>query len=129
MHVVIMGCGRVGSELANRLEVRGHTVVVIDKREIAFRMLRFDFKGQKVHGYGFDEDVLRQAGIERAGAFAAVSNGDNSNIVASSSPTRSPPTGRTRATGSRWSPWSCPPRGRAGPWSSSSPAATAGWWG
>ena len=82
MHVVIMGCGRVGSELADRLEGRGHTVAVIDKREIAFRMLRFDFKGEKVHGYGFDEDVLRQAGVERAGAFAAVSNGDNSNIVA-----------------------------------------------
>jgi trk system potassium uptake protein len=82
VHVVIMGCGRVGSELAARLEGRGHTVAVIDKREIAFRMLRFDFKGQKIHGYGFDEDVLRQAGIERAGAFAAVSNGDNSNIVA-----------------------------------------------
>lgn len=77
-----MGCGRVGSELAARLEARGHTVAVIDKREIAFRMLRFDFKGQTVHGYGFDEDVLRQAGVERAGAFAAVSNGDNSNIVA-----------------------------------------------
>jgi trk system potassium uptake protein TrkA len=82
VHVVIMGCGRVGSELADRLEGRGHTVTVIDKREIAFRMLRFDFKGQKVHGYGFDEDVLREAGVERAGAFAAVSNGDNSNIVA-----------------------------------------------
>ena len=82
MHVVIMGCGRVGSELAARLEGRGHTVAVIDKREIAFRMLRFDFKGQKVLGYGFDEDVLGQAGIERAGAFAAVSSGDNSNIVA-----------------------------------------------
>ena len=82
MHVVIMGCGRVGSELAARLEGRGHTVAVIDKREIAFRMLRFDFKGQKVLGYGFDEDVLREAGIERAGAFAAVSSGDNSNIVA-----------------------------------------------
>ena len=77
-----MGCGRVGSELAARLEGRGHTVAVIDKREIAFRMLRFDFKGQKVHGYGFDDDVLREAGIMRAGAFAAVSNGDNSNIVA-----------------------------------------------
>jgi trk system potassium uptake protein TrkA len=82
VHVVIMGCGRVGSELAARLEGRGHTVAVIDKREIAFRMLRFDFKGQKVLGYGFDEDVLREAGIERAGAFAAVSSGDNSNIVA-----------------------------------------------
>jgi trk system potassium uptake protein TrkA len=82
VHVVIMGCGRVGSELAARLEGRGHAVAVIDKREIAFRMLRFDFKGQKVLGYGFDEDVLREAGIERAGAFAAVSSGDNSNIVA-----------------------------------------------
>jgi trk system potassium uptake protein TrkA len=82
VHVVIMGCGRVGSELAARLEGRGHTVAVIDKRDIAFRMLRFDFKGQKVHGYGFDDDVLREAGIMRAGAFAAVSNGDNSNIVA-----------------------------------------------
>jgi trk system potassium uptake protein TrkA len=82
VHVVIMGCGRVGSELAARLEGRGHSVAVIDKREIAFRMLRFDFRGTKVHGYGFDEDVLREAGIERAGAFAAVSNGDNSNIVA-----------------------------------------------
>ncbi len=82
MHVVIMGCGRVGSELAARLEGRGHTVAVIDKREIAFRMLRFDFKGQKILGYGFDDDVLREAGIEGAGAFAAVSSGDNSNIVA-----------------------------------------------
>jgi len=82
VHVIIMGCGRVGSELAARLEARGHTVAVIDKREIAFRMLRFDFKGQTVHGYGFDEDVLRQAGVDHAGAFAAVSNGDNSNIVA-----------------------------------------------
>jgi trk system potassium uptake protein len=82
VHVVIMGCGRVGSELAARLEGRGHTVAVIDKREIAFRMLRFDFKGQKILGYGFDEDVLREAGIEGAGAFAAVSSGDNSNIVA-----------------------------------------------
>jgi trk system potassium uptake protein TrkA len=82
VHVVIMGCGRVGSELAARLEARGHTVAVIDKREIAFLMLRFDFRGQKVHGYGFDEDVLREAGVERAGAFAAVSSGDNSNIVA-----------------------------------------------
>jgi trk system potassium uptake protein TrkA len=82
VHVVIMGCGRVGSELAARLEGRGHTVAVIDKREIAFRMLRFDFKGQKILGYGFDEDVLGQAGIEEAGAFAAVSSGDNSNIVA-----------------------------------------------
>ena len=82
MHVVIMGCGRVGSELAARLEGRGHTVAVIDKNPNAFRMLRYGFKGQRVQGYGFDDDVLREAGVERAGAFAAVSSGDNSNIVA-----------------------------------------------
>jgi trk system potassium uptake protein TrkA len=82
VHVVIMGCGRVGSELAARLEARGHTVAVIDKNLNAFRMLRYGFQAQQVHGYGFDEQVLLQAGIERAGAFAAVSNGDNSNIVA-----------------------------------------------
>jgi trk system potassium uptake protein TrkA len=82
VHVVIMGCGRVGSELAARLEGRGHTVAVIDKNPNAFRMLRYGFKGQRVQGYGFDDDVLREAGVERAGAFAAVSSGDNSNIVA-----------------------------------------------
>jgi len=82
VHVVIMGCGRVGSELAARLEGRGHSVAVIDKNPTAFRMLRYGFKGQQVQGYGFDDDVLREAGVERAGAFAAVSSGDNSNIVA-----------------------------------------------
>jgi trk system potassium uptake protein len=82
VHVVIMGCGRVGSELAARLEASSHTVAVIDKNPAAFRMLRYGFKGEKVEGYGFDDDVLRQAGIERAEAFAAVSSGDNSNIVA-----------------------------------------------
>src|SRR5919107_4262630 len=58
VHVVIMGCGRVGSELAARLESGEHTVSVIDKNPSAFRMLRYQFKGQKVEGYGFDEDVL-----------------------------------------------------------------------
>ncbi len=82
MHVVIMGCGRVGSELAARLESGEHTVSVIDKNPTAFRMLRYQFKGKKIEGYGFDEDILRDAGIERAGAFAAVSSGDNSNIIA-----------------------------------------------
>jgi trk system potassium uptake protein len=82
VHVVIMGCGRVGSELAARLEMGEHTVAVIDKNPSAFRMLRYQFKGQKVEGYGFDEDIQREAGIERAEAFAAVSSGDNSNIVA-----------------------------------------------
>ena len=82
MHVVIMGCGRVGSELAARLQAAQHTVAVIDKNPNAFRSLRYGFKGLQVQGYGFDEDAQRQAGIERADAFAAVSNGDNSNIVA-----------------------------------------------
>jgi trk system potassium uptake protein TrkA len=82
VHVVIMGCGRVGSELAARLEARDHSVSMIDKREAAFRMLRPDFRGQRVHGYGFDREILQSAGVERAGAFAAVSGGDNSNIVA-----------------------------------------------
>lgn len=77
-----MGCGRVGSELAARLEARDHTVTIIDKNANAFRNLRPGFHGQRVHGYGFDEQVLVTAGIERAEAFAAVSSGDNSNIVA-----------------------------------------------
>src|SRR6266545_2335075 len=77
-----MGCGRVGSELAARLQAAEHSVAVIDKNPNAFRSLRYGFKGQKVEGYGFDEDAQRQAGVERADAFAAVSSGDNSNIVA-----------------------------------------------
>lgn len=77
-----MGCGRVGSELAARLEARHHTVAVIDKHADAFRTLRPGFRGKTVHGYGFDEQVLTEAGIQQAAAFAAVSSGDNSNIVA-----------------------------------------------
>ncbi|SHG10408.1 potassium channel family protein [Streptoalloteichus hindustanus] len=81
MHVVIMGCGRVGSSLATALERLGHTVAVIDKDSQAFRRLGGEFHGQQVVGIGFDRQVLVEAGIERAGAFAAVSNGDNSNII------------------------------------------------
>ena len=81
MHVVIMGCGRVGSTLAQSLEARGHSVAVIDQNADAFRRLGPDFAGITVTGAGFDGDVLRQAGIERADAFAAVSSGDNSNII------------------------------------------------
>lgn len=77
-----MGCGRVGSELAARLEGRQHTVTVIDKDADAFRALRPGFRGRTVHGYGFDQEVLTSAGIREAAAFAAVSSGDNSNIVA-----------------------------------------------
>ncbi|MFY1669364.1 potassium channel family protein [Plantactinospora sp. WMMB334] len=81
MHVVIMGCGRVGSTLAHNLESRGHSVAVIDQDADAFRRLGPDFGGITVTGAGFDGDVLRQAGIERADGFAAVSSGDNSNII------------------------------------------------
>jgi trk system potassium uptake protein len=77
-----MGCGRVGSGLANELESAGHSVSVIDQNREAFRRLGADFKGQTIAGVGFDRDILIEAGIERAGAFAAVSNGDNSNILA-----------------------------------------------
>jgi trk system potassium uptake protein len=77
-----MGCGRVGSGLAKELESAGHSVSVIDQSREAFRRLGADFKGETIAGVGFDRDILIAAGIEKAGAFAAVSNGDNSNILA-----------------------------------------------
>jgi trk system potassium uptake protein TrkA len=82
VHVVIMGCGRVGSTLARSLEERNHTVSVIDNEPDSFRRLGPGFNGDKVTGYGFDQEVLERAGIRRAEAFAAVSSGDNSNIIA-----------------------------------------------
>jgi len=81
VHVVIMGCGRVGSTIAASLEARGHTVAVIDQDGDAFRRLGPDFAGSTITGIGFDREVLIEAGIERADAFAAVSSGDNSNII------------------------------------------------
>jgi trk system potassium uptake protein TrkA len=81
VHVVIMGCGRVGSSLSAAVERLGHTVAVIDKDVQAFRRLGTDFHGQQVVGVGFHRKVLIEAGVERAGAFAAVSSGDNSNII------------------------------------------------
>lgn len=81
MHVVIMGCGRVGSTLAQSMSGRGHTVAVIDQNSDAFRRLGPDFDGLAVTGVGFEREVLIEAGIERADAFAAVSSGDNSNII------------------------------------------------
>ena len=77
-----MGCGRVGSALARSLEDRNHTVSVIDRNPDAFRRRGPSFNGTKVTGIGFDQDVLEQAGVEKADAFAAVSSGDNSNIIA-----------------------------------------------
>ena len=77
-----MGCGRVGSTLAIDLEKAGHTVAVIDQNREAFRRLGADFNSRTIAGMGFDRDTLLEAGIEKADAFAAVSNGDNSNILA-----------------------------------------------
>jgi trk system potassium uptake protein len=77
-----MGCGRVGAMLAHSLEDLGNTVAVIDQDSSAFRRLGPDFKGLTIKGVGFDREHLIEAGIERAGAFAAVSSGDNSNILA-----------------------------------------------
>lgn len=82
VHFVIMGCGRVGATLAQSLESRGHSVAVIDQNPEAFRRLDADFTGKRVTGLGFDRQTLVQAGVEDAYAFAAVSDGDNSNILA-----------------------------------------------
>jgi trk system potassium uptake protein TrkA len=82
VHVVIMGCGRVGSTLARTLEKRGHTVAIIDQAGDSFRRLSPNFTGRTITGMGFDREILIEAGIEAAEAFAAVSNGDNSNILA-----------------------------------------------
>lgn len=81
MYVVIMGCGRVGASLAAGLERLGHEVAVIDRDVQAFRRLGTDFRGRQVIGFGFHREVLIEAGIEKADAFAAVSSGDNSNIL------------------------------------------------
>ena len=77
-----MGCGRVGSTVAHILEDQGHSVAVIDQEAEAFRKLRSGFKGSKITGIGFNREVLIEAGIEHADAFAAVSSGDNSNVIA-----------------------------------------------
>ena len=83
MHIVIMGCGRVGAALAHQLSpLQEHTVSVIDQDPLAFRRLGEDFRGRQVKGVGFDRETLIEAGVEEAGAFAAVSSGDNSNIIA-----------------------------------------------
>lgn len=81
MHVIVVGCGRVGSELAANLDNDGHTVAVIDKDKRAFRRLPDGWTGTAIHGLGFDRDRLGEAGIDRADAVAAVSSGDNSNIL------------------------------------------------
>jgi len=82
VHIVVMGCGRVGSTLAHHLQRLNHSVAVIDQDPTAFRRLGPNFGGKTIAGIGFDRDTLVDAGIENADAFAAVSSGDNSNIIA-----------------------------------------------
>lgn len=82
MKTIIMGCGRVGEQLARLMDEEGHDVTVIDYEALALARLGVEFKGHKVRGIGFDRDVLVRAGIEEAGAFAATSSSDNANIVA-----------------------------------------------
>ncbi|GLV57346.1 hypothetical protein KDH_41820 [Dictyobacter sp. S3.2.2.5] len=82
MNIVILGCGRVGATLATRLDEAGHTVSVIDSSSDSFQRLSPRFTGEKIVGNGVDEETLRRAGLETADAFAAVTNGDNRNIMA-----------------------------------------------
>ena len=81
MHVIVVGCGRVGSELAVNLEKSGHSVAIIDKNKRAFRRVPEDWKGRQVVGFGFDRDDLEEAGAREASALAAVTSGDNSNVL------------------------------------------------
>jgi trk system potassium uptake protein len=82
MHVIISGCGRVGSQLAQHLAYEGHDVVIIDKDPESFSRLGGTFNGITLQGIAFDEELLKEAGIERAEAFAAVTNFDNTNLMA-----------------------------------------------
>ena len=82
MNVVILGCGRVGSNLAKMMQRDGASVTVIDLQGEAFRRLGTKFKGSRIVGNGIDEDVMRKAGIETADVFVAVTQGDNRNIMA-----------------------------------------------
>lgn len=83
MKIVILGCGRVGSTLATMLDQSGHEVSIIDYSSEAFQRLSPDFRGETIPGNGVDEEVLIRAGIKEADAFAAATNGDNRNIMAS----------------------------------------------
>ncbi len=80
--VVILGCGRVGSTLAKQLSMEGHAVTIIDLTSDAFRRLGGKFKGQRQVGTGLDQDTLKKAGLDRADVFIAVTQGDNTNIMA-----------------------------------------------
>jgi trk system potassium uptake protein TrkA len=80
---MIMGCGRVGARLALMLTAAGHEVTIMDLKSSAFSRLGPDFKGTTILGNGIDQEVLKRAGIERADAFVAATQGDNRNIMSS----------------------------------------------
>lgn len=82
MKVVIMGCGRVGAQLASLLDTEGHKVTILDVDSYSFRRLPSSFGGTALVGDGTDEDILKKAGIEEADAFVAVTQGDNRNVMA-----------------------------------------------
>ena len=81
MHVIIVGCGRVGSELAKLLAGEGHNVIVVDRNPASFERLGGTFNGLTVVGNGFDLSLLKQTGIEKADVFCSLTNGDNTNLV------------------------------------------------
>jgi trk system potassium uptake protein TrkA len=83
MKVVIMGCGRVGAQLASLLDNEGHQVMVLDLDAYSFRRLPRSFRGTALLGNGIDEEALKRAGIQEANAFFALTQGDNRNIMAS----------------------------------------------
>ncbi len=83
MKVIVLGCGRLGAHLARRLDREGNEVIVVDRNAESFSRLGSEFRGRMVFGTGIDEDILRRAGIEGADAFIAVTNGDNTNAMAS----------------------------------------------
>jgi trk system potassium uptake protein TrkA len=82
MKVIIMGCGRAGARLAGLLDIEGHSVTILDIDAYSFRRLSSDFAGTALVGNGIDEEALKKAGIEKADAFAALTQGDNRNIMA-----------------------------------------------
>mgnify|MGYP002633660272 CR=1 FL=1 len=82
MKVIIMGCGRVGAQLATLMDTEGHDVIALDTDTYSFRRLPANFKGKALVGNGLEEDVLKKAGIEDADAFVAVTEGDNRNVMA-----------------------------------------------
>ena len=82
MKIVIMGCGRVGAQIAGLLEQEGHDITILDNDSYSFRRLPPEFKGTALLGNGVDEEVLKRAGIEEADIFVAMTQGDNRNVMA-----------------------------------------------